>query len=94
MPEIGEGSETGTGYLDVFSVGLTERSKGYYWDLPNILIHPLSLNPDLILANNMQQPWWGGENFRDHLLETNNDDLSFSFSADPSKEYYLTLEGC
>lgn len=88
------GDETGTGWLDVFTVALTEKNKGFYWQLGNTDIHPLYNNPDVILATPVyvnDTPWWSGQNYEDHLLESDVSDVQLFFDADPLKEYYLNV---
>jgi len=90
VPKVDEG----TGYYDVFSLVLTEKSKGYYWDLANTSIHPLTDNPDLVTANQIYSndlPWWGGHNARDNILETDDSNVTLFFDTDPNKEYYMTF---
>lgn len=80
------------GYLDVFGVALSDQN--YYWNLSNNdndAAHPLENNPYLVSPNN-NNGYWGGQSYFDHALETNlNAPLSFTFTTDPSKQYYLTF---
>jgi len=81
-------------YFDVFAVVLTEKSKGFYWDLLNTGIHPLTNNPDVLLCDLNGPdavPWWGGQRDGDGILDTIDSDVSLFFTADSTKEYYASL---
>lgn len=87
----------GTGYLDVFAAVLSLSENGYYWNL-NTGIHPLKDNPQLIFGIDPyssepgpENSYWGGENFHDGILESEDEDVTLIFNTDPAKQYYLTL---
>lgn len=80
----------GGGYYDVFAIALSQQ--GLYWNLASTTTHPLENNPGLIASTpDPKGFYWGGQNFLDHLLETDNSDVNTNFNVDPTKQYYLSV---
>jgi len=90
------GDDTGTGYVDVFAVVLS--TNGYYWNLADTDTHPLENNSLLILGIDPYYPaggaasYWGGDNYLDGVLETDDSNVTIDFqNLDLAEDYYLTL---